>query len=438
MGGVYIPGSPGITVKPTDRESGPGAGAGAVGNRAIFLGSGSGLNSTPSDIVLIGNNVGGTTAYTDAGMQGTTVIGSGAVPNGGDCTTDIGTGTSGAVTSVGWQNAKAMVGGARVSGLIMIGANILPNMPMDAGGGNWSRNVFIGNNIAQNNTSGAGFASSDNVFVGYQVGQLSSAGNCQYLENTLIGSRVCNNIAAATNLSGNTVIGARCAQSLGSNGNTIIGDQTANSLTNGGSNIVIGSSANLTGAAANTTIIGNNIVIGASSKSVYVGNGTGVTPTFTGSRNVMLGYNFGSGATVGQNDIFLVETNDVTQFTMFYGRFDTGNLAIGKLASGNRDLDTIAATNAVKLTNGTRGAGNPVGGGFFYVSAGLLRWVDTNGVDTQLSVSATGQLASNAIVAYTNNSAAAAGTLTNAPVAGNPTKWIPINDNGTIRNIPAW
>jgi hypothetical protein len=39
---------------------------------------------------------------------------------------------------------------------------------------------------------------------------------------------------------------------------------------------------------------------------------------------------------------------------------------------------------------------------------------------------------------FTNNAAAAAGTLLNAPVAGNPTKWIPINDNGTIRNIPAW
>lgn len=38
----------------------------------------------------------------------------------------------------------------------------------------------------------------------------------------------------------------------------------------------------------------------------------------------------------------------------------------------------------------------------------------------------------------TNNAGAAAGTLLNAPAAGNPTKWIPIDDNGTIRNIPAW
>lgn len=41
-------------------------------------------------------------------------------------------------------------------------------------------------------------------------------------------------------------------------------------------------------------------------------------------------------------------------------------------------------------------------------------------------------------VALTNGAAAATGTLLNAPVAGNPTKWVPINDNGTIRYIPTW
>jgi hypothetical protein len=40
--------------------------------------------------------------------------------------------------------------------------------------------------------------------------------------------------------------------------------------------------------------------------------------------------------------------------------------------------------------------------------------------------------------ALTSGAGAAAGTLTNAPSAGNPTKWIKINDNGTIRSIPAW
>ncbi len=40
--------------------------------------------------------------------------------------------------------------------------------------------------------------------------------------------------------------------------------------------------------------------------------------------------------------------------------------------------------------------------------------------------------------AITNGAGAAAGTLLTAPAAGNPTKWIPIDDNGTTRYIPAW
>lgn len=40
--------------------------------------------------------------------------------------------------------------------------------------------------------------------------------------------------------------------------------------------------------------------------------------------------------------------------------------------------------------------------------------------------------------ALNNGAGAAAGTLLNAPAAGNPTKWVPINDNGTTRYIPAW
>jgi len=43
-----------------------------------------------------------------------------------------------------------------------------------------------------------------------------------------------------------------------------------------------------------------------------------------------------------------------------------------------------------------------------------------------------------ATTAWTNGAAAAAGTLTNAPAAGNPTKWIAVDDAGTTRHIPAW
>lgn len=39
---------------------------------------------------------------------------------------------------------------------------------------------------------------------------------------------------------------------------------------------------------------------------------------------------------------------------------------------------------------------------------------------------------------YTNGAGASAGTITNAPSAGNPTKWIAFDDNGTTRQVPAW
>jgi hypothetical protein len=40
--------------------------------------------------------------------------------------------------------------------------------------------------------------------------------------------------------------------------------------------------------------------------------------------------------------------------------------------------------------------------------------------------------------ALPNRSGALVGTLNNAPAAGDPVKWISINDAGTIRRIPTW
>jgi hypothetical protein len=38
----------------------------------------------------------------------------------------------------------------------------------------------------------------------------------------------------------------------------------------------------------------------------------------------------------------------------------------------------------------------------------------------------------------TDSAAGNTATMTNAPTAGNPTKWIAIDDNGVSRKIPAW
>ncbi len=49
-----------------------------------------------------------------------------------------------------------------------------------------------------------------------------------------------------------------------------------------------------------------------------------------------------------------------------------------------------------------------------------------------------GALLVRTLSALTDGAAAQAGTLLNAPAAGNPTKWIAIDDNGTTRYIPTW
>lgn len=77
------------------------------------------------------------------------------------------------------------------------------------------------------------------------------------------------------------------------------------------------------------------------------------------------------------------------------------------------------------------------------LSIGTTAAAPTNGLQVlgnanvgSLTIGSTTLLATS--VALTNGAASATGTLTNGPAAGNPTKWIPINDNGTTRYIPAW
>lgn len=62
--------------------------------------------------------------------------------------------------------------------------------------------------------------------------------------------------------------------------------------------------------------------------------------------------------------------------------------------------------------------------------------ITAGAVAAALTDSTTILIASSAALA--NGAAAAVGTLNNAPAAGNPTKWVTINDNGTNRQVPAW
>tara|TARA_R110000868_G_scaffold149339_2_gene371774 strand:- start:635 stop:1465 length:831 start_codon:yes stop_codon:yes gene_type:complete len=97
--------------------------------------------------------------------------------------------------------------------------------------------------------------------------------------------------------------------------------------------------------------------------------------------------------------------------------------ALGTPSSGT--VTNLTGTASINI-NGTVGATTPNTGSFTTVTASSI--LTTLGGATFHTTSS----------ALTDGAGAGAGTLLNAPAAGNPTKWIGINDNGTTRYIPAW
>lgn len=115
----------------------------------------------------------------------------------------------------------------------------------------------------------------------------------------------------------------------------------------------------------------------------------------------------------------------IDQNGFFLGRDDSGPCSLIVITEG---LGILASTYAMYSTAGLAVAGSPPGTFTKVYSIDLTTGLVTLGSATLLATN----------IALTNNAAAATATLTNSPTAGNPTKWIPINDNGTVRNIPAW
>lgn len=118
----------------------------------------------------------------------------------------------------------------------------------------------------------------------------------------------------------------------------------------------------------------------------------------------------------------------------------TSSGTVAQVATHNFGTPTLAASSATTYTiaetiriNGAPTAGTNVtltNTYALYVASGVSRFED--GIVTGNTTLHT------TTVALTNGAAAQTATMTNGPTAGNPTKWIPINDNGTTRYIPSW
>lgn len=372
MGQITQPSAPGITIIPVDRENGPGAGAGASGNNHIFLGLNAGNNSSVANAIIIGSNS-GAAGIVDPNLNGSTIIGANSLQS----LVNAPPAKGAPITVVGENIASAQ---SRLGDSVLIGTSI---MPVYAQAVYQNGNLqLIGNRIFTQTTAGIWL---NNTIIGNDV---LTGTVCAAQLSTIIGSQ---NLTGAAGNTANSLIcigQGNCGNSNGNaNVNIVIGNSSGNSISGDNNTIIVGHSSDSNGSGQTygyNNIFGNNsTAIGGDSNLLL---GTAISTQ--GSRNIFIGTGAGNGVSLSTNDLFIVETYNPAvpggnvKNCMFYGDLSAGNLIVGKSTTGtNRDMN---GTNTLKLLNGTK-TGNPIGGGYFYVSAGALHWVGSSGTDTAIA-----------------------------------------------------
>ena len=410
----------------SDQIIGINAGKLATGARTFLAGKSAGNNSTVPDLIVIGD-LAASAGITDANAQYSVIIGSNSATA---WLNPTGTISPGPTIVIGGNSVPLAT--HMLANLIIVGAGVLssygPISPSQTG-----NNIFIGHKILS--------------------GMNNSTGFLQLFNNVIIGNGACISNANNNTFSSNTIIGAGAAADLSNNNS---GGAVSNTIIGAGAGAVLGNSG---------TSAQQNTIIGAGAAGVVMA---------VASQNIVIGYNAGIAGLNNTSGKCVIEVNNISGWV--YADMLAGNVILGNSTpgvSGPRDFGGVPGTNMLKLLNGTKATGaNIIGGGYFYVLAGDLHWVDSAGLDTVLSgnvnlpapaagatlttagnivfnaptagdtltvapsVTTGALIATNAALA--NNAGAQVATILNGPLAGNPTKWVPINDNGTIRNIPAW
>lgn len=199
---------------------------------------------------------------------------------------------------------------------------------------------------------------------------------------------------------------------------------------------------------------GGTVVIDTPTSIVQTWNNAGTV--FTGFKIAITDTASAAGSkplsiTVGASEVFSTDKTGKTTALQF---FATGYVVSPAIYGGGTASSTLSLLS-------TYGAGTTDSIGL-YTGSQVLRWkVNTSGhllagTDATYDIGASGAtrprnafLSGNitigdatalikSSVAMNDGAAANVATLTNGPAAGNPTKWIPINDNGTTRYIPTW
>ena len=328
----------------------------------------------------------GATANADVTNQGNIAIGSGASISGG----------SPRAIAIGFgASITQLSGGGGTQGTMAIGNSAI------AVGGPATSSMAIGLD-AQASREGISIGTSsrtpDNPLDGnLALGHTAISGTINtHVRNASLG------MGCQSSNSWNTLIGFRQRSSGGAN--IIIGTQTDGSqrVETGGGNIIFGMwSGNGTMAGGDRIVMFGGNVVGNDMRTMIFGGGdTAVTPATRTWR-----FTNGSGA------------NDAAGSIIYIAPRSTGNAVAGAHIF-QVGLPAASSSTVQVATEVLRLSATAAGGPLVTLPGGA-------------QFAATG-------AALTNYAAAAAGTLTNAPSAGNPALWIGVMVNGVQHAIPAW
>jgi hypothetical protein len=275
------------------------------------------------------------------------------------------------------------------------------------------------------------------IFTGSLIGHAS-------LDLALTGGTMSGAIAMGTNaITGLTTLASAGAMTFQSNGSTFAGNiSTGQQWLLGGTAITPSTGVILTVSGATTSPPATGVSVNPVAEFLNVDG----TPARIYLRN------FGTGGQPAVN-YFTARGTSAAPTATQSGDFLASNFGIGYATSGGAGYVTgagggfgVAATeNYTSTSAGSKVVifATPTGGAsagqvaFFFGSGGLgLNTNNDPGAGLIYQNSASFLMRTK--TSWNTGAAAGAGTLTNAPASGNPTKWIPVDDNGTTRYIPAW
>ena len=204
-----------------------------------------------------------------------------------------------------------------------------------------------------------------------------------------------------------------------------------------GTAVVLSRPLNMASSTASTsTTTGALVVTGG----VGVGGRLNVGGTTTFSQDVTVDK-------TGGNSQFWVKVDDANQAGFaFYNRSVSGLLLYRPASVTSLNVfSTSASADVMSISNSALSAGSVkvlYSTASATTSTGALVVTGGAGIGGALNVGGALEVSSATLIksntTLTDGAAAAVGTLNNAPTAGNPTKWVLINDNGTIRKFPTW